>query len=179
MTPLPNAHPLEWAFLATAITSFALSVSTLRDALVDSAYLVATRNQQREVDFGYIVRKTVADMNVRQELFRLSTSLIMVLVSTLALFMEPPPPDYTSLPQSQIFLFGWITVCILKGVWSLMDKSTRRKLARYLEAPNPTDPATGSATDPTRPTSEEPGDAGDRRHNGGDRRASERHNHDR
>jgi hypothetical protein len=84
------------------------------------------------------------------------------------MFMEPPPPDLNTLPQSLVSLMAWIVIAILMSLWSLLDKSARRKLASYAVAVNPTDPVTGAAVDPSQPPNNEPPTTDQRQANGGD-----------
>lgn len=140
--------PLEWIFFISSMISCALSIFTLRDAIIDSAYLRASGKNGN--------RRIVADANIRGEQFRLSISAVMMLASFTSLFLEPPPPDYIVLPQSAMLLGAWIVVSTLMSGWSLIDSSARHKFSAYADAVNPSDPVTGAPLDPSRPIDNSP-----------------------
>lgn len=155
--------PLEWIFFVASIVSCGLSIFTLRDAIIDSAFLRASGKNGN--------RRIVADANIRGEQFRLTISAVMMMASFSSLFMEPPPPDYAVLPQSAMLLGAWIVVCMLMSGWSLIDKSARHKFGTYSDAVNPADPMTGQAVDPSRPVNNEPATEDRRSNHVADRRA--------
>lgn len=152
MTSYLHANPIEFVYLIVALISTALSVFTLRDAVVDSAYLSAAGKNGD--------RRMIADINIRQELFRFAANFVMLVVGVAFLFLEPPPPDYAVLPQTFVGLVGWISVATILSIWSLLDKSVRHKLSRFQDSPNPTDPVTGAATDTTHPADDNPSHPG-------------------
>lgn len=143
-----HAQWMEWVFLAASSLTFSLSIFTLRDAQTDLAFLLGSGKDG--------LRRLIADMNVRGELFRMMISLFMLLAAFASIFMEPPPPAYYAVPQSLLFLVAWIMVALLVSTWSLTDRGTRRKIARYTDAANPTDPMTGAVQDPSKPADESP-----------------------
>ncbi len=143
-----STHPIELVWFSVSLLSLLLSAATLRDAIVDATFLLASGKNG--------ARKVIADLNIRQEGFRMAITVIMVLASGLSLFLDPPPPDYTQLPQSLVTMAAWIVVAFIMAIWSLLDTSARRKLAAYSVAVNPTDPVTGAAVDPSQPVDEAP-----------------------
>jgi hypothetical protein len=112
----------ETGFFVVSAIVLLVCLWTLREAHMDLAALTA-----RQVNGP---RRATADGNIQECWFNLAVALVMLLASTLALMFEPPPPDYSQLPQSQVFLVAWIVVGILIVTSGLLSKSRRRRLMR-------------------------------------------------
>src|SRR5215207_7710294 len=96
---LTTRHPLELAGFAVSLLVAGVTIWTLRDALVDMTFLMAKKLNGP--------RKVVADMNVRQEWFRLAMAGIMVLATGASLGLPPPPPTLAAHPQALVFSLAW------------------------------------------------------------------------
>lgn len=116
-----HLNHVEMIFFIVAILSMVVAVYSLREAMMDQAMRESSTHDPI---------KTVADANVRQEWFKISISIVMLAASALALFLEPPPPDYQRVPQSLVFAIAWILVGVLLVTASLLDKSMRRRIIR-------------------------------------------------
>jgi hypothetical protein len=118
-----NASPLEWVFLAISILLCVFTVFTLRDAMVDAAFLVANGvNGPRTI---------IADTNIREESLKLGIAVVMLIVSVVSLFLQPPPPPYSEVPQSLVATIGWCAVAALMILSSWLSRSARRRLQAY------------------------------------------------
>lgn len=115
--------PIELGWLSISILFVMITMYGLREALIDSAVLTANKVNGP--------RRVTADANVRQEEIRIIIAFIMLLSSIGAIFLPPPPPEYSELPQSLILMFAWILVAILLTVSSFFDRSIRLKLEKY------------------------------------------------
>lgn len=120
-----TAHltPLETVFSAIAMVALSVSVYAWRDAHIDSAILSAAGVNGP--------RRAIADNNIHQELLRFGIALVMVVTSWSFLYLAPPPPDYSGLPQSIAGLVAWILISLMVMTSSLMDKGIRKKLQQY------------------------------------------------
>jgi hypothetical protein len=152
MLKLIVANPIEWTTLAIAFVSLIFSAMTWRDAIKDQAFLLATGKDG--------LNQLSADSNIRQEQYRLWMAGVMVLVSAAALPLPPPPPDYSTLPQSIVMMFGWMFLAAINTWASINDRSERRLVRKYYDAPNPTDPTTGAPADANLPPDNNPTHAG-------------------
>ena len=118
-----HATPVETAFSIISLLSAIVSTYALRDAYIDSAILTAAKINGP--------RRAIADNNLHQEQLRFAIAVVMVMTSVAFLFLEPPPPEYTLLPQSLIGLVAWIVVATMLMVSSIIDKQIRKKLQKY------------------------------------------------
>ena len=118
-----HATPVESTFTLISLAAVAISIYALRDAHIDSSILAAAKVNGP--------RRAIADNNIHQEQLRFGISVVMVLASISFLFLEPPPPDYMTLPQSLVGLIAWCMVSGMVMVSSLIDKSIRKKLQQY------------------------------------------------
>lgn len=116
-------HPIEIVWLAISVFVLALSVWSLREAVVDSAFMMANNING--------ARKVIADVSIRQEATRVGIALIMTLAATSSMFFPPPPPNYLMMPQSLIAMLAWNAVAVLMVVGSLLERTARRKLQDY------------------------------------------------
>lgn len=130
-----HSSSLEWAWLFASLVASAFALHALIDATKDAAFLVAVGANGP--------RKIVADSNIRQEFSRLVKSSISLTAAMASLFLAPPPPEYSQLPQSQVGLVAWILVMVVMTGASLLDRLARKRLARYTSQSHPTDPSTG------------------------------------
>jgi len=119
---LLTRHPLELSAFATALLVVGITIWTLRDALTDHTFLVAKKFDGP--------RRVVADMNVRQEQFKLAMAGIVAFGTGAGLALPPPPPPLTIVPQALIFTLGWLIVGALMACSSILDKSARHRLQR-------------------------------------------------
>lgn len=122
------SRTLEYAFVIISLAAFIVSLYSLREAVIDETWLT-TRGTNGP-------RKIVADANVREEGFKVAKTAVMVAASLLALFMAPPPPAYTELPQSFMFLIAWMIVGLLMIMGSLFSRLVRHRLYKYSEELN-------------------------------------------
>jgi hypothetical protein len=132
---MPSASLAEWIWGVAALLSTVLAVRSLRDAQNDEAFLTATGINGP--------RRLVADANIRQEGFRLASSLVMVAAAVTSLFLSPPPPPFSEVPQTMVTVVAWIAVAGAMSLASWLDRSSRRKLAKFVGETTPKDPATG------------------------------------
>lgn len=119
------AHPLELAFFVLSLVMLGIAIWSLREALADEAW-VMTRNLNGPL-------KLVSDQNIREELFRMCIGAAMIIVSSLAIFMAPPPPDYHQVPQSLVSMIGWNVVALILTTSSVFALYVKRKLKKYAQ----------------------------------------------
>lgn len=115
-----HSSPLEDVFFGISICVTATSIWLLRQAQLDLTSLVARKQDGP--------RRATAEGNIQECWFNFSGALIMLGASTMALLLEPPPPEYAQLPQSLVFLVAWIMLGLLIVASGLLSKSRRRKL---------------------------------------------------
>ena len=120
---MAHVTPLELVFATSAALALLVCAYAWRDANTDSAVLAAAQVNGP--------RRMIADNNINQELMRLGIALVGVVTSWSFLYLPPPPPDYSSLPQSISGLIGWVIVMVIVIAKSLADMSLRKKLYRY------------------------------------------------
>ena len=114
---------LEMVFAAVSLVSMLVTLYAWRDAITDSAVLSAAKVNGP--------RRIIADNNIQQETLRVWIALVLVMTSWSFLYLAPPPPDYSSLPQSIAGLLGYIVIAMTVVLKSLADLSLRKKLQRY------------------------------------------------
>lgn len=120
---MAHVTPLELVFATSSMLALLVCAYAWRDANTDSAVLAAAQVNGP--------RRMIADNNINQELMRLGIALVGVVTSWSFLYLPPPPPDYSSLPQSISGLIGWVIVMVIVIAKSLADMSLRKKLYRY------------------------------------------------
>jgi hypothetical protein len=116
-------HPIELAFLAAAFIFLCISIYGLRQARMDASALNAARVNGP--------RKAMAETAVDQGWAHVFVGLTMAGAAILSLILEPPPPDYTTLPQSLVGMVAWILVAGLLSLASLLAKSARQRVSEY------------------------------------------------
>lgn len=122
-----HANQAEVVFFLVSMIVMFISVHALRESMVDQSVL----DQKAADTAGYEPKRIVADANIRSEWFKISISSVMILASASALFLEPPPPQYTFVPQTLVYTIAWISVAMLMIVSSILDRSARRALLQY------------------------------------------------
>jgi hypothetical protein len=127
--------PVEWTWFVISIIATGFTAYGLREAIMDHAFLISSGMNG--------IRKAVAEMNQRGEGFRVIKCVVMVLASGASLFLPPPPPDYTELPQSLVSMIAWILVALVMLLHSYLDRKTRQKIAHVSADAHPIDPVTG------------------------------------
>lgn len=120
-----HAWGLEWLFFLVSLAVLAFAIWTLRTATTDQSIFIGSKINGP--------RKATADANVQSGWFHLSNAAVMVGCATLTLFLEPPPPEFTKLPQSIVFLVGWILLGCLSALAAILAKSARRKLMAFAQ----------------------------------------------
>lgn len=118
-----HTSPIEIVFTFVAFCVVVVSIWALRDAMIDSAVLTAARVNGP--------RRMISENAMRQEEIRLAIGCVMLLASVLFLFLEPPPPEYTILPQSLAGMIAWIVVGLMLSGSSILDRSVRRRLQKF------------------------------------------------
>lgn len=116
-------HPIEIVWLTVSVVVMTLSVWALREAIVDSAFMVAHNINGP--------RKVVADASIREESIKVGISIVMLVAATASNFFPPPPPEYSEMPQLLIAMLAWNAAALLMAVSSLLNRTVRRKLAQY------------------------------------------------
>lgn len=120
MTTMLVAIPLEWVFLFTSILLVCFVFYALREAIIDSAFLVANEmNGPRTV---------IADQNIREESIKLGIGMVMIVTAITSILLTPPSPRY---PQALVSMVAWMVVAILMVVSSVLSKSVRRQLQQF------------------------------------------------
>lgn len=117
-----NLIEISWAVIAVVVLAFAFY--GLRESIIDSAFLLANKVNGP--------RKLTAEMNKREETFRLSQTVVMLLYAIGALILPPPPPNYSEQPQTLVGLLAWMMVGLLMIADSLMARAARKKLQQYV-----------------------------------------------
>lgn len=118
-----HSNIIEWVFLSISLLLLACSGYSIREAIIDSAFLTANMVNGP--------RSLIADQNVREETIKLAIGCVMFFTSLVSLFLEPPPPPYTLVPQSVVSMVAWCLVASLMVASSWLAKSVRRRLLRY------------------------------------------------
>jgi hypothetical protein len=72
-----------------------------------------------------------ADNIIQQELLRVAIGAVMVLSSVVSMFLSPPPPSYSELPQSLVMLIAWNMIGLLMLLQSVIDRAANLRLSRY------------------------------------------------
>jgi len=72
-----------------------------------------------------------ADNIIQQELLRVAIGAVMVLSAVCAMFLSPPPPSYSELPQSLVMLIAWNIIGALMLLQSIVDRAANVRLNRY------------------------------------------------
>ena len=75
-------------------------------------------------------RKMVADSDNSQAWAKLTKAFVMLGVSLMALYLEPPPPSYSQVPQTVVYTIGWIMV----GGVMVFSSAVRIRSQRRLRA---------------------------------------------
>ena len=75
-------------------------------------------------------RRNVADTDHGQAWANFAVAVIMLGASIMALFLEPPPPDYSQVPQTVVYTVAWI----MAGSVMVYSSVVRVKMQRRLRA---------------------------------------------
>ena len=118
-----HAHYIEMLWFAESLALLLWFIVSARRAIGMSAYLKANQiNGLLQIS---------ADNIIQQELLRTAIGSVMVVSSGAALFLAPPPPDYTNLPQTVVLLVAWNLVGGLMLLQSMIDRSANIRLRKY------------------------------------------------
>jgi hypothetical protein len=101
------------------------------------AVFVAITDQAIAVRDGSIAKRIVADSSARVEWLKVTMSITMLIGTGSSLFLEPPPPEYSTLPQSMVLGICWVCLGILIIISSMVDKVARRKLIQLRQGTLP------------------------------------------
>lgn len=116
---------LEIVFLIASTTAVLLVLFSVLDAQAGVNWVVSQQ--------GSAQMRLVAQQIVRQEMFRLAKASLLFLSAILANFLAPPPPSYTTLPQTFITITAMALVSSLLAIESILDKISRNRLRRERE----------------------------------------------
>lgn len=119
---ITHLNHAEAIFFAAAVAVFIASFLSLREALTDQ--IISNNSEASDP------RRIIAGANVRQEWVRMAMALVMIMASTLALFLEPPPPNYKEVPQSAVYTVAWIVIAIIMLLCSALEWKARKLLIK-------------------------------------------------
>jgi hypothetical protein len=133
-----RSHPFEWIFLSVAFVGFLLAVYSYLDA---QKYWNFYEAQDREsvrhnLQFGTVERmttegmRTTAQQQLTMDMFNAVVHSFMLVAAISFIFTSPPPPGYSSLPQSLIGLSAWILVSFIMAFSTFTNLRYRRRLEK-------------------------------------------------
>lgn len=120
---MTHAWSLEWLFVGVALTVIVEAVTGMRIARTTRADLAGQDGP----------RLTIANLNVEMATVFLAIALLLFGLSVASVFLRPPPPDYTQVPQTVVLLCGDITFGLLLLGASLRSTAARNRLMKYAE----------------------------------------------
>lgn len=129
---MPHAQWMEGVWLTTGVIGFTFTSLSLRGA---------TRDLQRAMN-----NQTVGNPMALARAIVISTALqltaqsFVIISSTAALFLAPPPPDYSELPQTMIGIVCWIGMSLTLTLVALYGLVVRTRLfSGFYERRRPSD----------------------------------------
>lgn len=120
---------VEWVLLGASFCASCFTGYGLREAILDHGFLIASGING--------LRKAVAEMNQRGEIFRLMKCFVFMM----AAFMAATATEAER--RAFILAMALILSSVIMAFHSFLDRQTRLKMAKISAESHPTDPVTG------------------------------------
>jgi hypothetical protein len=114
-----HAHWLEILLLIAAVSGLGLTYASSKDA---------DRDWVRAAKSSPAVQRAISRAILMSSRGMLFVHFLITVGSTLSVFFEPPPPNYTDIPQSLILIIVIISVSISLDVIAAYSRLVRSRL---------------------------------------------------
>lgn len=123
---MPHAHWTEELWFAASVSGFVLTLLSLRASIVDRQHLLVRITPVLVLPPAQVA---ISDAIVVSTWILLTAHTWILVSAIVALFMAPPPPAYSQVPQSAIGIWCWIGLSVTLSIQAIYGRMIRNRLS--------------------------------------------------